>query len=315
MVMAGLRILVLGAGGTGGYFGGRLAESGSDVTFLVRDARADMLARHGLRIESPFGDARLDVQVATATRPGSGYDVAILSCKAYDLDSAIETLRPAIGPATAILPILNGISHIDRLNATFGPGAVLGGTAKIQVTLTPEGVVRHLNDWRFLTFGEQTGEMSSRVAALAAECAAAKGMVAEAVPDIAQRMWDKLVHVATSAGMTCLMRANVGEIVRTPGGRDLLLQLLSSNAEIAGRNGHRPTDAFLDTYRATFSDPASQYSTSMLRDIERGARTEGAHIIGHMLAQARATGVVEPILELAAAHLGAYEERRAAGRM
>jgi 2-dehydropantoate 2-reductase len=313
--MSGLRILVLGAGGTGGYFGGRLAEAGSDVTFLVRDARADLLARNGLRIESPLGDARLDVQVATAARPGSGYDVAILSCKAYDLDSAIETLRPAIGPGTAILPVLNGIAHMDRLNAAFGQGAVLGGTARIQVTLTPDGVVRHLNDWRFLTFGEQTGDMSARVTALAAECSAAKGMVAEAVPDIAQRMWDKLVHLATSAAMTCLMRANVGEIVRTPGGRDLMLQLLVSNAEIAARSGYRPSDAFLDSYRAILSDTASQYSTSMLRDIERGAPTEGAHIIGHMLAQARVTGVVEPILEIAAAHLGAYEERRAAGRL
>ncbi|QYK40852.1 MAG: ketopantoate reductase family protein [Paracoccaceae bacterium] len=313
--MAGMRILVLGAGGTGGYFGGRLAEGGADVTFLVREARAAALRSNGLRIASQFGDVAMPVQVATSADPGGGYDLALVSCKAYDLDDAIGTLRPAIGPDTAILPILNGIAHLDRLVQVFGEAAVMGGTAKIQVTLSPDGVVQHLNDWRFLTFGERDGRMSDRVAGLAAECARAKGMVAEAVPDIAQRMWEKLVHVATSAGMTCLMRANVGEIVRTEQGRDLLLNLLAANAEVAARSGHPPSEAFMATYRATFSDPASQYSTSMLRDIERGARTEGMHIVGFMAERARAAGIAAPILDFATAHLQAYEQRRLAGRL
>lgn len=313
--MTGLRILVLGAGGTGGYFGGRLAEAGSDVTFLVREARARALAETGLRIESPLGDATLPVRTVTAAQPGYGYDIVLLSCKAYDLDSAIDVLRPAVGPGTAVLPVLNGIAHMDRLNAAFGTQAVLGGTARIQVTLSPEGVVRHLNDWRFLTFGEQSGDMSDRVTGLAAECAAARGVAAEAVPDIARRMWEKLVHLATSATMTCLMRASVGEVLRAPGGHDLFLQLLASNAEIASRCGFPPPAAFMETCRATFSDSASQYSTSMLRDIERGAPTEGAHVIGFMLDRARATGVVEPILDIAAVHLAAYDERRRAGRL
>ncbi len=313
--MTNLRILVLGAGGTGGYFGGRLAEAGADVTFLVREARAAALRRDGLRIESQFGDASHPVQVVTQDAIGSGYDIVFLSCKAYDLDSAIAAIRPAVGPQTAILPVLNGVGHIAVLNAAFGPGAVLGGTAKIQVTLVPDGTVRHLNDWRFLTFGEQDGAMSDRVLALAAACAPCKGMVAEAVPDIAQRMWEKLVHVATSAGMTCLMRANVGEIVRTEQGRAQLLDLLAVNAEIAARNGHPPSAAFMETYRATFSDSASMYSTSMLRDIERGAATEGAHVVGFMQREAGVHGVAAPILDLAATHLQAYDQRRQAGRL
>lgn len=313
--MGNLRIFVLGAGGTGGYFGGRLAEAGVDVTFLVREARASALRREGLRIESPMGDARIRVKATTRADEAPEPDLILLSCKAYDLDDAISTIRPAVGPHTAILPVLNGLAHMERLNAAFGAAAVLGGTAKIQVTLTPEGLVRHLNDWRYLTFGEQDGTMSDRVLALAAACSRARGMVAEAVHDITRRMWEKLVHVATSAGMTCLMRANVGEIVRTGTGKDLLLQLLSSHARIAAHFGHPPGPAFMETYRATFSDPQSQYSTSMLRDIERGARTEGVHILGDMLARARAAGIVEPIIELAVAHLQAYEERRTAGRL
>lgn len=313
--MTDMRILVLGAGGTGGYFGGRLAEAGADVTFLVRVARAAALRRDGLRIESPFGDATLPVQVVTQDTLGPGYDLVLVSCKAYDLDSAIAAIRPAVGPQTAVLPVLNGVGHIATLNAAFGAGAVLGGTAKIQVTLTPDGTVRHLNDWRFLTFGEQTGALSDRVLAFAAACAPCTGMVAEAVPDISQRLWEKLVHVATSAGMTCLMRANVGEIVRTDHGRAQLLDLLETHVRIATANGHPPSASFIDTYRATFSDPESQYSTSMLRDIERGAMTEGAHILGFMQAQARAHGVAAPILDLATTHLQAYDQRRRAGRI
>jgi 2-dehydropantoate 2-reductase len=313
--MRNMRILVLGAGGTGGYFGGRLAEAGADVTFLVRDARAAVLRHDGLRIESQFGDATLPVPVVTQDTLGSGYDLVLVSCKAYDLDSAIAAIRPAVGPQTAVLPVLNGFGHMATLNAAFGAQAVLGGTAKIQVTLAPDGTVRHLNDWRFLTFGEQDGTMSDRVLAFAAACAPGKGMVAQAVPDISQRMWEKLVHVATSAGMTCLMRANVGEIVRTDHGLTQLLALLSTHAEIAARNGHPPSASFIDTYRATFSDPASQYSTSMLRDIERGAATEGAHILGFMQAQAQRLGVAAPILDLATTHLQAFDQRRLARRI
>lgn len=176
-------------------------------------------------------------------------------------------------------------------------------------------MVHHLNDWRFIVFGEQDGRQSGRVAALAAEFAPARGVVAEAVQDIGQRMWEKLVHIATSATMTCLMRANVGEIVRTEEGKAMLLRLLSVNATIAARNGHAPGDAFMETYRATFSDPDSHYSTSMLRDMERGAPTEGEQIIGHMCRQARALGISEPILGLALTHVQAYDQRRRASRL
>ncbi|SEA10370.1 2-dehydropantoate 2-reductase [Rubrimonas cliftonensis] len=301
--MGGLRILVLGAGGVGGYFGGRLAQAGVDVTFLVRERRLRRLNAEGLRIRSPFGDAAIAVKAVAAAEDGGRFDAVLLACKAYDLEDAISTVAPAVSDGCAVLPLLNGVAHIDRLNAAFGAGRVLGGLAKIQATLTEDGVVEHFNDWRFLTFGEQDGRMTGRVAALEAAFAQAPGCVAEAVPDVMRRLWEKLVHVATSAGMTCLMRANVGEIVRTADGAALLRRLLEANAEIAARLGHAPSPAFMETYRATFSDPSSGYSTSMLRDIERGAPTEGDHILGFMLDSARSVGVSEPILELACAHV------------
>lgn len=307
-----MRMLVLGAGALGGYFGGRALEAGLDVTFLVRPRRAAPLARDGLRVESPLGD--IARPVATTDRAGPGFDVVLLSCKAYDLDDAIAAIRPAVEAGAAVLPVLNGLAHMDTLNAAFGPSRVWGGLAKCQATLTADGVVKHLGDWRWLTFGEQDGRMDGRAAALAAALRGAKGLEAEAVPDIQRRMWEKLVHLGTVAAGTVLMRANVGEIVRA-GGRDFLVTLLERNAAIAAAHGHAMTPAFLDSYRALFSDPASSYTASMLRDLEAGGRTEAEHILGFLAAAAGRAGVPAEIHAHALLHARAYDQRRASSRL
>jgi 2-dehydropantoate 2-reductase len=307
------KILLLGAGGIGGYFGGRLVESGADVTFLVRDERRKLLDERGLRIESPFGDARLIVTTAAVTNIEPIYDAIILTCKAYDLDAAVAAITPALARTGYVLPLLNGLAHMDVLNRHFGADRVLGGTAKIQSTLMADGTVKQLNDWRTITFGEQSGEMTGRVTRLAAMFGAAKGVEVLAVPDMPQRMWEKLVHLTTATAMTCLMRANVGEIVRTPEGGDILLDQLHTSAAIA--NGHRPSDAFTRAWEQTFSQRDSLYATSMLRDIERGGRTEVEHILGFMLKKAREAGIACHTLQLAYTHIKAHEQRLTAGRI
>jgi 2-dehydropantoate 2-reductase len=309
------RILVLGAGGTGGYFGGRLAESGADVTFLVREGRRRILSEQGLRLESPFGDARIAAKAVVASELVPVYDAVILTCKAYDLDTAVAAIAPAVAPSGYVLPFLNGIAHIDVLNEKFGPHRVLGGTAKVQATIMPDGAIRQFNDWRTLTFGEQSGEMTERVKTLAALFEAAKGVEVFAVTDIVQRMWEKLVHLSTAAAMTCLMRANVGEIVRTPHGRELFLDQLRASAAIAAANGHPPSAAFMKSWEETFSQQDSQYSTSMLRDIERGGQTEVDHILGFMLEKAVKAQIPCNTLLLAYTNVKAFEQRRAAGRV
>lgn len=310
-----MRILVLGAGALGGYFGGRLLEAGADVAFLVRPRRRAQLERDGLVIESPYGALRRPVPVLSPEEAAPGWDVVLLACKAYDLDDAIEAIRPAVDARTAVLPVLNGVSHIETLQRAFGAERVLGGIAKIQATLAPDGTVRHLNDWRYLTFGEMDGRMSPRAAALAAAASGAKGLVAAAVPDIAFRLWEKLVHLGTSAVGTVLLRANVGEIVRSPGGGALLLRVLERNAAIAAHHGHPMRDAFLAEYRAVFSDPASAYSASILRDLEAGGRIEADHILGFLLDAARRAGVANELHEAAFLNAKAYEQRRDAGRL
>lgn len=309
-----MRILSLGAGALGGYFGGRLAQAGADVTFLVRDARKRQLDAHGLCIESRFGDFSGQVRAITGAEITAPADLVLLTCKAYDLDDAIAAIRPAIGPATAVLPLLNGLAHMERLNAAFGADRVLGGVAKIAATLRADGTVLHLNDWCYITFGEQDGAVSDRVQALKT-LFDRTSVTATASPAILHAMWEKAVHLTTIAGMTCLMRASVGEIARAPGGTALMQRFLETNAAIATAEGFAPSEAFMAEYRALVADPSSPYTTSMLRDIERGGPVEADHIVGWMLARAEAHGLETMLHRAAYAHLKSYEQRRAAGRV
>ena len=204
---------------------------------------------------------------------------------------------------------------VDRLAAAFGEARVLGGLAKIQATLSPDGTVRQLNDWRWITFGERDGNMTDRVRAIEAAFAAAKGVVAQAVPDVMARMWEKLVHLGTAAAGTVMMRANVGEIVRSPGGAAFLHRLLERNAAVAAAAGHPVRDGFMAEYRGIFGDPRSGYATSMLRDLEAGARIEAGHILGFLLDCVRRAGLPDELHEAAYLHAKAYEQRREARRL
>lgn len=310
-----MRILVLGAGALGGYFGGRLLEAGADLAFLVRPRRAAQLAAQGLVIESPFGALRRPVTTVMVDEAEPGWDLILLTCKAYDLPGAIAAIRPAVDARTAILPVLNGLSHIEVLQREFGAGAVLGGLAKIQATLAPDGTVRHMNDWRWLTFGEVDGRMSPRVQGFAEIAARAPGVIAEGVPDILFRMWEKLVHLGTAAIGTVLMRANTGEIARSPGGVAFMHRILERNAAIAAHHGHPMRPAYIEEFRQVFADTAGMYSTSMLRDLEAGGRIEADHILGFLLEAARRAGVPAETHEVAHIHAKAFEQRRDAGRL
>lgn len=305
-----MRILCLGAGAIGGYFGGRLVEGGANVEFLVRENRQKQLRADGLGIESRYGNVKVPVTAVTDKEANGPYDIVLLTCKAYDLANAIATIAPFVGEKTAVLPLLNGVAHIEILNAKFGKERVLGGVAKIAATLTPDGLIKHLNDWRYITFGEQSGEMSARVVQLK-EAFDKTSVVASAVPHIMQAMWEKVVHLSTVAGMTCTMRASVGDIARTRDGTELMIELLERNAEIAAREGHRPSDAFLAEYRQLFHDQSSTYSASMLRDIERHGPVEADHILGFMLDKAKQHGVDPSLHRFIYVHLQAYEQRRA----
>jgi 2-dehydropantoate 2-reductase len=204
-----MRILVVGAGAIGGYFGGRLLQANRDVTFLVRERRAAQLRETGLVIRSPAGDLHVPgPPVVLATDLRHPYDLILLSCKAYDLQSAIESFAPAVGPGTVILPLLNGMKHLDVLDTRFGPTAVFGGLCLISAALDAQGRILHLNDTHGLTFGERSGQPSERAQAIQAQLAAAP-FTARLSDNILQAMWEKWAFIAAAAGITCLMRAAV----------------------------------------------------------------------------------------------------------
>jgi 2-dehydropantoate 2-reductase len=306
-----MRILVLGAGAVGGYFGGRLAEAGADVTFLVRTARAALLKENGLIIKSPTGDLRLPVQVATEDMLAGRFDLVLLTAKAYDLDQAIAAIRPAVGPGTAILPVLNGLGHLDRLDAAFGAQRVLGGVAYIGATLNVDGVVRHLNRIHGITFGERGGGVSERVEKIARAFAATR-FDAWASDDILLDMWEKFVMIASLAGMNCLMRASVGEIIAAEDGESLMLDLLGECQAVAAASGYPPRPQHQEQCRMMLTERGSDNAASMLRDLEAGRRTESEAVLGNMLRRAQALGIATPLLRIAACHLQVHEKRLAA---
>ena len=304
-----MRILVVGAGATGGYFGGRLLENQQDVTFLVRPARAAKLAETGLTIRSSTGDFHRDAPpTVTAAALNSHYDLILLSCKAYDLGQAIDDIAAAVGPNTTIVPLLNGMQHMDRLDERFGAERVLGGQCVIAATVDGEGVVRHLNTSHSLTYGERDGSASARMAAISKAMQRVK-FDARASNTILQDMWDKWVFLATLAGITCLMRAAVGDIMRAPGGREATLALLEACRSVAEHAGHAPQDTVLAKARGVLTEEGSSLTASMLRDLESGKAVEADHVVGDMIARGAGNADITP-LRLAYAHLKAYEARR-----
>jgi 2-dehydropantoate 2-reductase len=305
-----MRILVIGAGALGGYFGACLVRAGRNVTFMVRPARAAQLERNGLRVSSPHGDFAVPAATIAADDIRAPFDLILVGVKSYSLDEAMDQFAPAVGAVTAILPVLNGMGHIDRLTARFSADRVLGGMANISAGLDPEGRVTHFHPIHDLVFGEVAGGSTERVRALAAAIGVA-GIDARASDAVMHDMWEKFVQLGLGAGITCLMRASIGDILAAPGGREAMFSLFDECCAVANAAGFPPRPAFVEFDHKLITTVGSPLKWSMLRDIERGSTTEGEHILGDMVARARKLGVTTPILDLARTHVAAYEIARA----
>lgn len=309
-----MRILVVGAGAIGGYFGGRLVQSGADVTFLVRPRRNDELKRDGLVIQSPNGDATLrGVKTVQADGLRERFDVVLLSCKAFDLDDAIASFAPAVGNATAIIPMLNGMKHLGVLDAKFGRERVLGGQCQIAAMLNERREIVQLTPMQSLGFGERDGTMSDRVTGIA-HIFGKGNFGAAASTTILQDMWEKWIFLATLAGVTSAMRAPVGVVVAAPGGRDFILGVRDEISAIAAAEGYAPRAAFLERTQAMLTAEGSPLTASMFRDIKAGAPIEADQIVGDLLARADAAKSPAPRLRTIYTHLKEYEATRGAGR-
>ncbi len=304
-----MRILVVGAGATGGYFGARLAEAGRDVTFLVRPDRAAQLQRDGLRVLSPYGDVRLSPRllgVGEATLP---FDVVLLAVKAFGLERAFDDFAPAVGPQTMILPFLNGFRHIDLLIERFGKGPTLGGVCVVAATLDRHGrIVQLTGGAHSLTYGELDGSNSARVQALDGALKGA-GFDTRLSTAIMRDMWEKWVMLASAGAATCLIRGNVGEIEAVEGGADVTLRCLAEAARIAAAAGQPPREAFIAGTRAMLTEKGSSLATSMYRDMLNGLPVEVEHILGDLTRRARDLNLDTPLLDAATAKLRVYQNR------
>src|ERR1700736_6190867 len=303
-----MRILVVGAGAVGGYFGGRLAEVGRDVTFLVRSGRAESIRKQGLQIVSPHGDAVVHPKLVLAGEIASQYDLILLSVKAYGLDAATDDFAPAVGQETIILPMLNGMRHLDVISRRCGEQHVVGGVCRISSDVDSAGRIIQLHDAHQIIFGEMKGGTSARTRALN-EGLQGAGFDVNHSEDIIKDMWEKWLLLASLGAITCLLRGDIGEVEAAPGGKDTALRILAECAAISAANGYPPNEKGLGRARSLISTPGSKLTVSMYRDMNNGGPVEADHILGDLIERGRSRGVECPLLEAAYANLCVYQRR------
>ncbi len=280
-----MRILVVGAGATGGLFGGLLAKAGRDVTFLVRPNRAAQLRANGLQIKSPNGDATIAPQIVEAHDLKAPFDLILLGLKAYALEAAIDDFAPAVGPNTMILPMLNGMHHLDVLVHYYGEAPVLGGVCVVASTLDDQGRIVQLNEMQELTYGERSGTITPRIEELDALMQGA-GFGAHKSEHIMRDMWEKWVFLASLAASTCLLRGSIGAIVGAAG-KPTISAIIDECVAVARASGYPPSEQFLLATRARLTAAASPLTASMYRDMQAGNPVEKDAIIGDLIFRAR----------------------------
>jgi 2-dehydropantoate 2-reductase len=303
-----MRILVIGAGATGGYFGARLAQAGRDVTFLLRPGRAAAVRANGIRLTGQGPDEVVTAPVVTAGEIDGPYDLVLLTVKNGALESAMDDMAPAVGPGTLILPFLNGMSHLDRLNQRFGVSAVLGGVVIIAATVNQQGDIVRLAPWASLTTGAQPSPTPPDAIGLAATLDV-PGFDFALSTDILADMWSKWVFIATLGAFTCLMRGAVGEIVAQPGGDQLGPAFVAEATAIASAKGYPIADAQVGNTTATVTKAGSNLTSSMYRDVVDGHPTESDYILGDLVARGQKHGLESPLLSLAALQLAVHNAR------
>jgi len=303
-----MRALVVGAGSVGGYFGGRLAGAGRDVTFLVRPHRARELA-DGLTIISDGHETRIPVKVITTGEAAGEFDVILLAVKAYQLDAAIADFSIHVSEATMILPVLNGMKHVDILRSRFGAPHVIGGVARIASSLDERGVVLDQADFHHLAYGEWSREQSRRILALDRFMTEA-GFEARLSTDIEREMWEKWAMLATLGAITCLIDGDIGQVARAPGGPEVIKSLFAEVVAAVDAAWRPLSERFKARVLSLLTDPASSLTASMYRDMKGGHRVEADQIIGDLVMRAAGKGITTPLLCAVLTRLKVYERKQ-----
>lgn len=306
-----MRFLIVGAGSIGGYFGARLVQAGEDVTFLVRPRRAQQLRETGLQVESPYGDVTITPQLVETGAITQTYDAVILAVKAYGLEASITDMAPAIGPDTMVMPLLNGMRHVDLLRDAFGADRLIGGLCKISTTLDEAGRVLQYGRMQDLVYGEMDGAKTPRILEQDRIMTAAIAG-SRLSDDIAQEMWEKWAMLSSLAAITCLMRASTGEVEAAPGGLEFINAILDEVVSTITAVGVPMQSDFVAEVREMLTLKGAPRTASMYRDLFQGFPVEAYQILGDLVARAKTAGIATPLLSAAYTHLAVYEAKRQA---
>jgi len=300
-----MRILVLGAGGVGGFFGGRLVEKGEDVTFLVRSKRKKQLEERGLVIRSVNGDFSFQPKLITKEDQTAPFDVILFSTKAYHLNEAIQDLKPFVGESTVIIPLLNGIAHVSLLQKEFGEEKVIGGLCFIETTLNDQGEIVQTSAANRLMFGEMKSQNSERIKHISKAFAGTKSsfILSE---NIMQDMWHKYLFITVMSGVT--MRAPIGPIRESEGGRDFIRNVFEESVQIMRVLGAPVKENIAEEHMKTIDKISYDMKSSMQRDMEKGSFIEGKHLQGYLLDVAEQFSIAAPLLGTIYQNLKVYEE-------
>jgi 2-dehydropantoate 2-reductase len=305
-----MRTLVVGAGAVGGYFGALLVEAGRDVTFLVREGRARVLRDDGLTVVRPDGRLSVTPATVTAAEITDPFDLVLLSVKSFGLEQAMSDLAPAIGPETVIIPLLNGMRHVETLEDRFGTDHGFGGLCLVVTQLDADGSIRQLAPGASMAYGELNGGLSERARAIDAELRGA-GFEAELTDAIRLRMWEKWLLLGSGGALTTLLRGNVGAIEAVPNGVDTATAILAEALGVATASGYPPRPETLARLTKILTEPGSSFTTSMYRDLVAGNDVEAEQILGDLVVRANKLGLAVPLFAAADAGLEVYRAGRA----
>jgi 2-dehydropantoate 2-reductase len=303
-----MKILIVGAGAIGGYFGGRLLEKGEDVTFLVREKRKQQLDRDGLVVESVHGDLNLQPKTLMSGEEAETFDVILLSTKAYHLQGAIDSIREYVSDDTLILPLLNGIAHMGKLIKEFGEERVLGGLCFIETTLDENGRVIQTSPTHDLVFGERSGEKTERILKLQNAFSGTKAAF-RLSENIVQEMWHKYLFITTLSGVTSLFRSPIGPIRDQEYGLQTVQKVLEEVGGIMRGIGAPVANQVEEVQLSRVSELGYAMKSSLQRDMEKQMPIEADHFFGYLLERAKEKGVKAPILTAIYTNLQVYESQ------
>jgi 2-dehydropantoate 2-reductase len=306
-----MRMLIVGAGSTGGLIGARLMAFGRDVTFLVRPKRASALREHGLQVVSPLGDLVLTPKLLTSDALSEPFDVVLVTVKAYSLKRAIDDFAPAVGDQTMVAAVLNGMRHIDDLKCRFGDGHVVGAVCRVATELDGAGRVVQLNQLQDLVYGELDGRMSPRIKLLD-EFLRDTGFATTLTRTVMQELWNKWIQLAITGAVCSVARGNVGEIAATQGGEEFVRAMAAECIAVATACGHGPSEQFIDQTLKSLTALGSNVTSSMYRDLVAGRPVEVEQILGDMRTRAQVFNISSSLLSAAYIQLAIYERKRIA---